>query len=211
MIRLAVSAEGQTEVGFVRSVLWDHLWPMRVMPYPLLLGRARSGRGGGGDVTVGRLVDDMLRLHNSFDAVTSLVDFYGFRGKGERTIGVLEDHIANEVKVRVPRARHVFPYVQAHEFEGLLFSNVTAFRALGASSKDVGALAEIRRRFPTPEDINDSRHGAPSKRIARVLRQYRKPLHGPLIAKTIGLETIRQQCPRFGAWLSRLEALAARG
>lgn len=207
MIRLAVSAEGQTEVGFVRSVLWDHLWPMRVMPYALLLGRARSGKGGGGDVTVGRLVDDMLRLHNSFDAVTSLVDFYGFRGKGDRTIGVLEEYIAKEFEVRAPRARHVFPYVQAHEFEGLLFSNVAAFRALGASSRDIGALAEVRQRFPTPEDINDSRHGAPSKRIARVLSQYRKPLHGPLIARKIGLETIRQQCPRFNVWLSRLEVL----
>lgn len=211
MIRLAVSAEGQTEVEFVRSVLLDHLWPMGVMPYALLLGRARGGRGGGGDVTVGRLVDDMLRLHNSFDAVTSLVDFYGFRGKGDRTVGVLEEHIAKEVEVRAPRARNVFPYVQAHEFEGLLFADVMAFRALGASSRDIGVLEEFRRRFPTPEDINDSRHGAPSKRISRVLRQYRKPLHGPLIAKTIGLETIRQQCPRFNVWLSRLEALAARG
>lgn len=111
--------------------------------------------------------------------------------------------------MRAPRARDVFPYVQAHEFEGLLFSDVTAFRALGASSRDIGTLAEFRQRFPTPEDINDSRHGAPSKRIARVLRGYRKPLHGPLIAKKIGLETIRQQCPRFDAWMSRLEALTA--
>lgn len=208
MIRLAVLAEGQTEVEFVRSVLWDHLWPMGVMPYALLLGRARGERGGGGDVTVGRLVNDMIRLHGNFDAVTSLVDFYGFRGKGDRTIEVLEEHIAKEVEVRGPRARHVFPYVQAHEFEGLLFSDVTAFRVIGASSREIGVLAAVRQRFTTPEDINDSRHGAPSKRITQVLREYRKPLHGPSIASAIGLETIRQCCPRFGAWLSRLEALA---
>ena len=208
MIRLAVSAEGQTEVAFIRNVLRDHLWPMNVMPYALLLGRARDEKGGGGDVTVARLVDDMVRLRHSFDAVTSLVDFYGFRGKGDRTISALEEHLVQQIEVRAPRARHLFPYVQAHEFEGLLFSDVTAFRALGASSREIGALAAVRQRFPTPEDINDNRHGAPSKRIARVLRKYRKPMHGPLIAKKIGLEIIRQHCPRFGAWLSRLEALA---
>lgn len=208
MIRLAVSAEGHTEVAFVTSVLRDHLWPMKVMPYGLLLGRARDARGGGGDVTVARLVEDMLRWQSNFDAVTSMVDFYGFRGKGDRTIEVLEEHVAQEVAVRAPRARHLFPYVQAHEFEGLLFSDVTAFRVLGASTRDIDALKAVRRRFTTPEDINDSREGAPSKRIAQVLRKYRKPLDGPLIAKTIGLETIRQQCPRFGAWLSRLETLA---
>ena len=208
MIRLAVSAEGHTEVAFVTSVLRDHLSPMKVMPYALLLGRAREGRGGGGDVTVARLVEDMRRWQSRFDAVTSLVDFYGFRGKGDRTINVLEEHVAQEVGGRAPRNRHVFPYVQAHEFEGLLFSDVRAFRMLGASSRDIDALKAVRRRFATPEDINDSREGAPSKQIAQVLPEYRKPLHGPLIAKAIGLETIRRQCPRFGAWLSRLEALA---
>ena len=208
MIRLAVSAEGHTEVAFVTSVLRNHLWPMNVMPYGMLLGRARDARGGGGDVTVTRLVEDMLRRHNSFDAVTSLVDFYGFRGKGDRTIEALEEHVAQEFEVRAPRARHVFPYVQSHEFEALLFSDVTAFRVLGASARDIDALKAVRRRFATPEDINDSREGAPSKRIAQVVGKYRKPQDGPLIAKTIGLKTIRQQCPRFGAWLSRLETLA---
>ena len=155
-----------------------------------------------------RLVEDMLRWHNSFDVVTSMVDFYGFRGKGNRTIEALEEHVAQELEMRAPKARHVFPYVQAHEFEGLLFSDVAAFHVLGASTRDIDALEAVRQRFATPEDINDSREGAPSKRIAQVLRKYRKPLDGPLIAKTIGLETIRQQCPRFGAWLSRLETLA---
>ncbi len=67
------------------SVLRDHLSPMKVMPYALLLGRAREGMGGGGDVTVARLVEDMRRWQSSFDAMTSLVDFYGFRGKRDRT------------------------------------------------------------------------------------------------------------------------------
>ena len=61
MIRPAVSAEGHTAVAFATSVLRDHLWPMKIMPYALLLGRVRDGGGGRGDVTVARLVDDMRR------------------------------------------------------------------------------------------------------------------------------------------------------
>lgn len=35
---------------------------------------------------------------------------------------------------------------------------------------------------------------------------YRKALHGPQIALRIGLAAIRARCPRFAAWLARLEA-----
>lgn len=37
---------------------------------------------------------------------------------------------------------------------------------------------------------------------------YDKVLHGSLIAKRIGLAAIRAKCPRFDAWVRRLEALA---
>ncbi len=212
MIRLAVSVEGRTEEEFVKDVLAASLRPMQVALTPVLIGRAWSGGAGGGAVGVERLVSEMVRLHQSFDAVTSLVDFYGFRDKGKRTVDALEEHLAQEIETRVSDARRVFPYVQRHEFEGLLFSDATAFRAVahmtGMTDPDIEALAAVRRQFATPEDINDDPDNAPSKRIARMVPRYRKPLHGPLIARATGLPTIRAQCPRFDAWLTRLEGLA---
>ena len=104
--------------------------------------------------------------------------------------------------------RKVVPYVQKHEFEGLLFSDVRAFRVVtNASEADVVRLGRIRSDFPTPEDINDSPDTAPSKCIGKVIPRYGKVLHGPLVAEEIGLETIREQCPRFGNWISCLESL----
>ena len=154
----------------------------------------------------------MVRLHRSFDTVTSLVDFYGFRDKGNRTVDALEEHLAREIETRVSDARRVFPYVQRHEFEGLLFSDATAFRAVahmtGMTDPDIEALAAVRRQFATPEDINDGSDTAPSKRIKHMVPRYRKSLHGPLVARAMGLPTIRAQCPRFDAWLKRLEGLA---
>ena len=80
MTRLAISVEGQTEEDFVNMLLAVHLWDRDVYATPILLGRARGRAQGGGDVTIQGLAAEMRRLRNNFDAVTSLVDFYGFRG-----------------------------------------------------------------------------------------------------------------------------------
>ncbi len=218
MIRLAISVEGQTEEAFVKNIITAHLLPMEVAPSPILLGRARTTGGGGnvsiggGNVSIERLVSEMVRLCQSFDAVTSLVDFYGFRNKGDRTVEALEKHLKQEIDKKIPDDARVFPYVQKYEFEGLLFSDAAAFGAIGAigraTDQDIEKLAAVRRQFVTPEDINDNPASAPSKRIMAAVSGYRKRLHGPLVARETGLEKIRGECPRFCAWLTRLEGLA---
>lgn len=207
MIRLAISVEGKTEEEFVKVVLAEHLRAKGVEPQPFLIGT-------GGNVTVNRLTSDMAKLYWSFDAVTSLVDFYGFRDKADRSVERLERHLLKEVRDRIHRRREwdetkVFPYVQRHEFEGLLFSDVNAFPSvMDVPEESVLRLRRIRSQFSTPEDINDEAETAPSKRIATTILMYRKALHGPLIARTIGLGAIREECPRFNRWVERLESLS---
>ena len=211
MIRLAISVEGQTEEEFVKEVLTDHLQGSRVEPTPILLGRARSGSGGG-NVSVERLASEMFYLFNSFDAVTSLVDFYGFRGKGSAAPDELTQRIDVAIgkKIRGPRyPSRVFAYVQRYEFEGLLFSNVDAFKLIGVSNESVQTLRNIRSQFLDPEEINDSYTTAPSKRIVQIAPRYKKEVHGPLLAMEIGLAAIRAECPRFDAWVTRLESLGS--
>ena len=210
MTRLAVCAEGPTEREFTNSVLAPYLRPMGVEVCPVVVGRART-LGNGGNVTIERLGMDMAHLYHKFDVVTSLCDFYGFRNKRTRTIDELEADLQREVARRVGRGwdrRKVVPYIQRHEFEGLLFSNVEVF----AEQPDfpngcVVALRAIRVAFATPEDINDNRRTAPSKRIKGVIPRYNKRFHGPKLAADIGLDTIRSACPRFGTWMERLESL----
>ena len=204
MARLAISVEGETEEEFVKEALTIHLQSRGIYATPVLLGRARRRRQGGGNVTIDRLAREMQHLRNSFDAVTSLVDFYGFRGKGTRSPDVLVQAIHD----RIGRFddESVFPYVQVHEFEGLLFADVDAFQTVFQDAP-VDDLRSIRSTFDTPEDINDNTMTAPSKRIGKLIRDYRKRLHGPLLAVEIGLERIRSECARFDAWLRRLESL----
>ena len=211
MIRLAVPVEGQTEEEFVNSLLADHLRSRQVAPTPILLGRARRPGVGGGNVSAPRLALEMAHLYHSFDVVTSLVDFYGFRHKGGRTVEELETHLGCAVRARVGRRWHqakVLPYVQKHEFESLLFADVTAFTAIaGVHEESINRLEYVRSRFHTPEEIDDGPETAPSKRIVGVLPSYRKSLHGPRVAKRMGIGTIRKECPRFDQWLRRLESI----
>ena len=96
-----------------------------------------------------------------------------------RSVERLERHLLKEVRDRVHRRREwdetkVFPYVQRHEFEGLLFSDVNAFPSvMDVPEESVLWLRRIRSQFSTPEDINDEPETAPSKRIARTISMYR--------------------------------------
>ena len=202
MIRLAISVEGETEEAFVNNILREHLLARSVDPIPVLLY---------GDVTVERLASEMAKLVWNFDHVTSLVDFYGFRDKGNVTRRELEQTIFETIDRDIGRnwdQSRAFPYVQQYEFEGLLFSDVTAFAsAIDLPNQSVVELRNIRSHFQTPEDINDNRDTAPSKRIEKVMPRYNKVVHGSLLAEATGLDTIRSECPRFNTWVERLESL----
>ena len=124
----------------------------------------------------------------------------------------LEQRINRAVNSRIHQSQdecRAFAYVQRREFESLLFGNVSCFCAVfdNITGNTLAALREIRRRFPTPEDINDSSVTAPSKRIAQVMPHYNKRVHGRDLAMETGLDIIRKECIRFNLWLTRLESL----
>lgn len=174
MIRLAIAVEGQTEEEFVNDLLASNLRRSDVYATPVLIGRARSSVGGGGNVTIERLAREMRHLCSSFDAVTSLVDFYGFRGTGRKLPNDLVRAVRNHLAQFDQRS--VLPYVQLHEFEGLLFSNVEAFGRI-LPDTPVADLKSIRSRFRTPEDINDHPDAALSQPIETLIPRYWK---GPI-------------------------------
>ena len=201
MIRLGIVAEGQTEVEFVGRVLAKSLRHAGVEPTAIPLR---------GNASVQRLSNNMQRALWSFDAVTSLVDFYGFRGKGEATVAALEDRVEQQVCSLIHSnwdARRVLPYVQKHEFEALLFADVAAFSAINAPSDAIDKLRAVQSKFATPEEIDDGPATAPSKRIAAIVPHYHKVRDGADVAAAVGLPAMRAACPGFNDWLARLESL----
>jgi len=96
-----------------------------------------------------------------------------------------------------------------HEFEGLLFSDVSAFEGI-ANNDAVTVLHDIRASAPTPEHINELPETAPSKHIKKAIPGYSKISDGIDIAEQIGIDKISIECRHFANWLAKLTSRLAK-
>ena len=226
MSRLLVHVEGETEETFVNELLRPYLCDRGYSAVSArLMGNARQRSRRGGikgwaevrrDI-LGHLKEDTGRL------VTTMVDYYGlpqtwpgrkaaggtvFAQKAKTVEAMLSLDISQEMGGTLNPGRFI-PYVMMHEFEAMLFSDCEGFgRGIGHENL-VEPLQAIRDQFANPEEIDDSPHTAPSKRIEHLMPDYQKPLMGNLAALEIGIHAIRRECPHFGNWLERLEGSLA--
>jgi hypothetical protein len=224
MKRLYFTVEGQTEKKFVDEVLVPHLADFDVMVFsPRLTGpRARSTRHiprGGMMNSFAPILRDirnwLARDANSDARFTMMVDYYDLPHDFPRyteskkkpspleSISFLEQSLATELG----DSRFV-PYLQLHEFESLVLCDPARIRNLyPTTDAQLRDLIETCATFPTPEDINGGQHSHPKYRIKKVFSDYHELTAGHTLAAEIGLATLRERCPHFGAWLTRLEGL----
>ena len=220
MIRVHVICEGQTEEMFVNEILAAPFHTKSISLLPALIGK--PGHKGGNFKFERLLTDVRARLLGDTKAYcTTFFDFYGlpeeFPGKEQsNALSAMSQKAENllaamtkQIQANLgegPLKRFV-PYVQMYEFEGLLFSHPEKLAQGIYQAHLREPFQKIRDAFDSPEDINNSPVKAPSKRIEKLFSAYDKPVHGSLAAIEIGLDIIRQECPRFDAWLRVLEAL----
>lgn len=196
MVRIGISVEGLTEEIFVKKVLYPYLAPKGIDITPISMG---------GGVNVDKIKSELKKMANSFDYVTTLYDFYGFRNKdAHETKDSLETKISGATHKGVKPK--LIPYVQMYEYEGLLFSCPTSMENILNETGVKDWAAEILKEFKDdPEAINNSTETVPSKRLG-ARTGYLKTTHGPNIASEIGIDKIRKMCRGFDAWLGKLES-----
>jgi len=212
-----ILVEGPTEEGFVKRVLQDHLEHHGIYANPVIVTTKRVESGPnfkGGISTYDRVRDDAKRLLGDTRAklVTTLIDYYGLpadfpgkstaRGMPHQKVAIVESAFQNDISH--PK---FLAYLSLHEFEALLFASPDEIaRALNDMTM-AKALLGIRKAFPTPEDINDNPATSPSKRILERFPRYNKVYFGSVIARRIGLKRLRDECPHFNDWVTRLESV----
>lgn len=231
MHRLLFHVEGQTEETFVNWLLAEHLYNFG---YSLVAARKfgeateRSKRGGVKPwLTVRKTILNQLKKDSSSIA-TLMVDFYGMPATGnnawpgrdtanalafDQRATHIEQSILSDLQTQLPKidvSKHFIPYIVMHEFEAFLFSDCDKLAACFSDDKVGQELRKIRQQFPTPEHINDSFSTKPSQRIIDLDSSYEKVVHGIHAAQLIGLDSIRQHCPGFHRWITRLEELPQR-
>ena len=89
----------------------------------------------------------------------------------------------------------------------MLFSDSAKIAATFPGTDVESTLLAIRNNYHSPEEINDGPTTHPAARLLALLPSYHKTLHGPLIARRIGLDNIRGACAHFDEWLTKLESL----
>ena len=211
MTRVIVFCEGQTEETFVREVLGSYFQPMNIWLTPILIRTGPQGKGGVSSYGKIKRQVEIKCKEDKTAWVTTMLDFYGLPSDFPEMMST-GDSFSRAKKVKKAfwadiAQSNFIPNIVVHEFEGLLFSNPTVFSDWFDDVGVVKALTDVRNSFASPEQINDDRNTAPSKRIQAVCDTYDKVLHGSLIALAIGLDNIRNECPLFDAWIGRLEAL----
>ncbi len=214
MKRIIIIGEGPTEQIFCNDVLQPVF-----NAHDIFLETPKIKKSKGGIVAWVHLKKQVeLHLKDTEVYVTTLIDYYGIHpfhafpkweeaktivNKSDR-ITFLENSMLEEIDESI-RYRFI-PYIQLHEFEALLFSDISVIEDNFEFDefKDYDYLLETDKDFSNPENINDGKTTAPSKRLDRIIDDYSKVIYGSLLAQEIGLDKIRGKCPRFNNWIERL-------
>lgn len=215
---LIIICEGPTEQSFCNDILKPLFQQKEIYLSAPLIKKSNGG------IVKWETLRSQIENHlneNGKTIVTTFIDYYGLTSKhkfpsweeaekvGDKNVRIdmLESGMKNSIHEAV-RFRFI-PFIQLHEYESLLFSNVFAFDNLISPRDFINKeqFHEIALQNPNPETINNSKATAPSARLQKHINGYNKVLYGSLLAEEIGLRTIRDKNPRFNRWIVKLEEL----
>ncbi|MDP3281011.1 MAG: DUF4276 family protein [Nitrosomonas sp.] len=219
-LRLYITVEGQTERKFADNVLRPYLasFSVEVKTRVVLTNRKLGKRGGILDFE--KIRNDLQRLmHEDYKSearFTTMIDLYAlpleFPGWAEaqkkklptERVEILESALQKEMG-----DQRFLPYIQLHEFETLLYCDLVQLQQRISGTEAAFAKLSKEVEHLEPEEINEGRTTAPSKRIITHVPIYDrlKVRVGASAAAAIGLPILRFKCPHFDNWILRLEQL----
>jgi hypothetical protein len=214
MKRVVIICEGETEREFCKNVLAPHLIHHKIFIQSPLIKRSMGG------IVRWSILKKEIETHllEPNVIVTMLIDYYGLYqkynfpgwvdGENIQNKNLRMDYVENAMKediAEVVRHRYI-PYLQLHEFEGLLFNDIQLFYDQVPKNELVG-IAELKKTFEdydNPEMINNNKETSPSHSLKRIIKGYNKPLYGHYFAEAIGIDSIRAKSPRFNQWIEKI-------
>lgn len=213
MKRIIIVCEGPTEQEFCNNVLASEF-----IKHGITLETPVIKHSHGGIVPWALFRKQLIsHLHENGVYVSMLIDYYGIKNDykfpGWQESMCIQDkykrmhYLFKKMKEDLPEnlQEHFVPYIQLHEFEGLLFSDIDAIENNFTKEEiDINALQDAVNKYQNPELINDHPNTTPSKRFERAICGYEKVLYGSLLAMEIGLEKIRDRCPLFNEWVTSM-------
>lgn len=216
MKRLIIVCEGPTENEFCLGVLSPEL-----MKHGIYVEAPLIKKSNGGIVawqSIKRQIE--MHLHEGNAYVSMLVDYYGIKdsycfpgwkeSKGIKTLHERWLFLCDSMRADIAPgfSNRFIPYMQIHEFESLLFSDIEVFKAnFEDREMNYSIIERAVREFPNPEEINSRPTLAPSKRLLDAIPGYDKVIYGNCLATDIGLQKIMDKCPLFTEWIKSLTSI----
>ncbi len=223
---LHILCDGQTEERFDKEILSPYLRQFNIYPKPILLLTSRKKNAKGGMLSYAQARQDLTILQKQYQdnenerhLFTTMFDYYalpedfpGFEASGKipdvrERISFLEDKFAEDLGHRA-----FIPYIQLHEFEALLFVDISKLQTeYPLSGNSIRKLKEETDIYGDPEMINNSPTTAPSKRIIAALAQnyhYNKVKSGAAVTSAIGINSILENCKHFREWIETIKRYA---
>lgn len=216
MKRIIIICEGPTEQAFIKTNMFATFIQKGIhLQTPVI----KASKGG---IVKWSQLKEQIEIHLKSDTdaiVTTFIDYYGLYSKYEFP-GWNDAHTIQDINDRLDSLENYMlknidkklqnrflPYLQLHEFEGLLFNELSVFIEQ-IPNKDILKMEELKKifvDFPNPEMINNSKETSPSHRLKRIINGYNKIVYGDILSEAIGLERIRNKSPRFNNWLKKME------
>lgn len=219
--RLYIIVEGQTERDFAKESIAAHL-AARATEVNVSIIQTNRKLGKRGGITNFAKIKNELQLRMKGDPnpdayFTTMIDLYAlptdfpaWRDAKAKTTPIEKVQTLETAFEKEIGDSRFIPYIQLHEFETLLYCDLSELRRrITNSAAGIEALQKEVSEM-SPESINDGVETAPSKRLIAHIPLYEKNKvrAGAPAAAAIGLATLRQRCPHFDNWLSRLEAIS---
>lgn len=222
---LNIIVEGSTEENFVNNVMVKHFATLNIFisVRKITTGwdKTNSKAAKGGFLKYIQFKNDVLRWikseknrENTY--YTSFVDLYAFPQDKDspytkqiqnikdcyEKINALETAISQDITQKI-----FIPYIQLHEFEAFILAAPERLIALYPEGKTVIEKLKNSILGLNPEEINEFPQTAPSKRIIHYFPAYekQKAQAGAIIAEDIGMDLLREKCPHFNEWITKLE------
>lgn len=213
-----VLTEGETELRFVDALLSPYFIPMQCYLNPIAIHTGYADTGApykGGVPPYPRFKQQVMKLLNNptVNLVTTMIDLYKIPPSFPGVVDLVNDtnpysrvrNIEKALEDDVGDARFV-AYLSLHDYEALLFADIDiTLESLKEAHGNIDSKPLLSKRRIPPEEINAQ--SPPSHLVRQACPKYRKPVDGVLIAQKITLPVMRQKCPHFHEWLTKLEAL----
>lgn len=221
MKKIYVVTEGQSETNFIKRVIAPYFADRCILIPNTVVTKVDRRHGKtykGGVSNYGQIRNTLSKtlaiLSKDKDSyVTTMFDFYCLPSdvpgvsEAKKIVNPYEKAELIEREIRKKEEideKYFFPYIALHEFEAMLFSDISKLEEV-YFEENLIALKECLEMQDNPELINDGPETAPSKRIIQCIRSYDKANVGVDVLGRIGVEGIAEKCRHFSEWMRKFE------